>query len=398
MACPWQSTRLFIHMNNYQTYLHSTSSLDISQGGLPRSVSLLAEHLGKVACKQIVMAYDSTQEKLLPTGPNVQTILLPAQNLWPLNFAYCPTLKMVMKNLCKDTKISLIHSHGLWTHSNYTASRVANSTDVPLIISPLGMLAPWALQYKYLKKRVGWYAYQRKALMAAKAIHATSQNEAINIRDLGLKQPIAVIPNGVNVPKIFKHECAEGNYVLFLSRVHPGKGIELLIRAWAKIKPCNISLIIAGNGKGKYLDSLKSLAHDLGIQKTVQFLGHVNDDAKWDLYKSAQCFVLPSMSESFGIAIAEALAVGTPVITTTNTPWKDIEDYNCGWRIDLTVDNLVLALLEVISMTPSDRSRIGLNGRSLVENKYNWTHISNVMTQFYNWVEGISQMPDFVML
>ncbi|MEA2113924.1 MAG: glycosyltransferase, partial [Thermodesulfobacteriota bacterium] len=270
--------------------------------------------------------------------------------------------------------------------------------DVPLVISPRGMLEPWARSYRSFKKTIAWYLYQRRDLQAAAVLHATSQQEAENLQALGLSIPIAVIPNGVDLPDIPVPGTRKSKTktALFLSRVHPIKGLVNLVQAWATIRPAGWQMLIAGPDEGGHQAEVEQEIIRQGLTDTFKFIGPVADEDKWELYRSSDLFVLPTFSENFGIVIAEALASEVPVITTRGTPWQELETHNCGWWVDIGVEPLAKALEETINLSPEERQAMGRRGRLLVAQNYSWDKIGQEMVAVYEWVLRGGEVPECV--
>ena len=244
---------------------------------------------------------------------------------------------------------------------NHWAAWAARRYDIRLIIHPRGMLEPWALKQQAFKKRLALELFQRRDLETAKAFIATAKMEYKTIRTLGLKQPVAIIPNGVSVEGSPGEDSArstnepEIRTALFLSRVHPKKGIPNLLRAWAQVAPQGWRLRIAGPDEGEHLAEVMALARQLGIEQFVEYVGAVDGPEKSALYRDGDLFVLPTFSENFGVVVAEALAHGVPVITTKGAPWKDLETYECGWWIDIGIEPLVSALRAAMALSNEER-------------------------------------------
>jgi glycosyltransferase involved in cell wall biosynthesis len=175
------------------------------------------------------------------------------------------------------------------------------------------------------------------------------------------------------------------NNILFLSRVHEKKGINFLIEAVATLKEKlkGYKIIIAGEGEPTYIAILKQMAVDLGVQDQVVFVGGVYGNEKWRLFREADVFVLPTFSENFGIAIAEALASGTPVITTEGAPWKDLIKYGCGWSTEIGTSATVNAIKEFLMLDEDAVERMGRNGRRLIEEKYSINAMAEKMMELY---------------
>jgi len=262
--------------------------------------------------------------------------------------------------------------------------------NIKVVISPHGMLEPYILNRNSYKKKLALILYQKKAITTADFLLTTATSELENIRRLGFIQPTKIIPNGLDISAIKEKNPIETESpflnILFLSRIHPKKGIELLIEAVSRLKDQNFKVIIAGEGDQNYIDFLVKLTATKEVSHKIKFLGGVYGQDKWDLYEQANLFVLPTYSENFGIVIIEALAAGMPVITTKGTPWQELETFNCGWWIDLNVDNLSNALNHAIHTSREELKSMGLRGRKLVEEKYDNKVLAKEMVEFYKEV------------
>jgi glycosyltransferase involved in cell wall biosynthesis len=287
-----------------------------------------------------------------------------------------------------ETKI-IVHDHGVWLPTNHAISAFVRSNRLPLVVSPHGMLSPWAMQYGRLKKRLAWLTYQRRDLTFATSFHAASQVEAAEIRALGFVQPIAVIPIGIEFPpeRHSKSPARECRTMLFLSRIHPKKGLENLIRAWKK---ANVDrrwrLVIAGPDEEGHRKFIERLAIESGIQSQLSFPGRIADADKWRWYADADIFILPSFSENFGLVVAEALAAGTPVITTTGTPWSELPKMRIGWQAEPTCDALANVIREATNMSPADLAAMGERGAMWVRQRFSWRDSAQQMIGLYHWL------------
>ena len=305
-----------------------------------------------------------------------------------------------LKDQVEHGSCELIHDHGLWLPNHGAAAFAAKRSGVPLVVSPRGMLEPWALGHNRWKKRLAWWVYQRRVLKQATLFHATAEAEAKSLRRLGFDQPIAVIPNGVKVPGRGKRERRPGanRTALFLSRLHPKKGLPMLIEAWAELRPEGWELILVGPSEGGHRGELERQARQAGLEDVVTFAGSVSDDEKWSYYDAADLFILPTYSENFGIVVAEALAAGVPVITTTGAPWEELESRNCGWWVDPDTGALAGALREAVGRSQEERLAMGRRGRKLVEERYSWEGVARQMEAAYRWLLGRGSQPSCVRL
>jgi len=278
-------------------------------------------------------------------------------------------------------KPDIVHINGIWSPQNWGFQKIAQELGIKVILSPHGMLEPWIIRQNTIKKKLGLYFYQRKALDNAKFLHTTAEMEALNIQYLGFKTPIHIIPNGIDlndIKGIKKHYGTKK--IIFLSRIHPKKGIELLLQAWRNSNTNGWLLEIAGNGDENYISNLRVSAQDLN---NVNFVGAKYGQEKWDFLKSGDVMILPTHSENFGIVVAEALATGVPVITTQGTPWEDLEIHECGWWIMLSVKNLENMIAKVISTPANELEDMGQKGRRLVTEKYEIKSVACKMNELY---------------
>lgn len=374
--------------------LHLLSRMDISDGGPSKSVSDLALHQSNKGKNTFIMCRSSESPYLTHSlNNNLELILLNKR------FFTSSIVSLISKE-----KLNVLHGHGIWQIPVHNMSVVAREFNIPYVISPRGMLEPWALNASKWKKKLAMALYQRSDLAKAACIHATAKMEAENIRNLGFSNPIAVIPNGIELleyPIKKELDTKSEKTLLFLSRIHPKKGIELLVEAWFlldKSKKIGWKVVIAGNGEDSYVKSLNKLISDKGLISQIKIIGPLFDEEKISAFHHADLFVLPSYSENFGVVVAEALACGLPVITTKGTPWEELNTFNSGWWIDIGVNPLVDALENAISLSDHERFEMGRNGRKLIEDKYSIESVANQMISLYEWVLGHGDKPDFVYL
>jgi len=368
----------------------TVASLDPNTGGPARSVPCLGEAIQKVG-PQVHLFVNNKEAETWQGNRNGVPAFLSIKSINKLD----ATVKQ------SKSRTTLIHSHGIWLPFNHYVSVIAQRYNVPLVISPRGMLEPWARNYRSWKKMLAWYLYQRRDLKAASVFHATSEQEAKNLQLLGLHIPIAIIPNAVDIPALSSKDGNKRKNIktaLFLSRIHPKKGLIDLVRAWARIRPAGWQVVIAGPDEKGHQGEVEQEIQRHELTDTFNFIGPVNDLDKWTLYTSADLFILPSYSENFGVVVAEALASRLPVITTKGAPWADLEEHNCGWWIDIGVEPLVEALKKAMNLSTEERLTMGQNGRRLVEQDYSWDKIGKKMLSVYDWVLGGGAAPDCVII
>jgi glycosyltransferase involved in cell wall biosynthesis len=287
----------------------------------------------------------------------------------------------------------------MWLPINHAVATVARERHIPLVISTHGMAEPWALQHRAWKKRLAWLLYQKRDLQTAAVLYATSEMEFLGLRRIGLRQPIAVIPNGVALPEVgdAPGKVSGRRTVLFLGRIHPVKGLLELVNTWRTVRPAGWRVVIAGPDEGGHRSVVEERVRRLGLRGDVEFVGPVDGAGKAALYRSANLFVLPTFSENFGVVVAEALAHGVPVITTRGAPWADLETFRCGWWIDVGVEPLEAALREAFALTDEDRAAMGARGREYVK-RFDWQRIAEQTLALYRWILGQGERPDCVRL
>jgi glycosyltransferase involved in cell wall biosynthesis len=349
--------------------LHITNSIDKSSGGPSRSVPQTCIELAKLGISIELV-----------TQGSADMVAIEESSLLTVQYRSIKELFIYGSRLsAKD--VDLIHLQHIWNPYIQVMAFWAFQKKIPYIITPRGMLEPWIMANNPWKKKIALFLYQKKAIQRAAHIHATAQMEADNIKELGFSNPISIIPNGIDLSEVKKGKEQYGSKkMVFLSRIHPKKGIELLLEAWRNTDTRDWTLEIAGNGELDYIKTLTQSAQDL---ENVRFVGPQYGESKWNFLRSADVMVLPTYSENFGIVVAEALAVGVPVITTKGTPWKDLETYQCGWWIELSVSNLKRSLEEVMQ-TPEDQIKtMGANGQSLVKDKYDVKAVAKNMRSLY---------------
>ena len=293
----------------------------------------------------------------------------------------------------------LIHLHGMWDAASLSLALLPQSRAIPLVVSPRGMLEPWALQQKRLKKAAAMHLWQRSLLTRASLLHATSHLECEGLRALGFRGPVAIVPNGIDVPPdIDSLRDAKPAHTpigsspqrrcVFLSRLHPKKGLPMLLAAWKRIRPQRWTLEIAGSGDPRHEAEVRDIIRRLQLHE-VSLVGDLRGVHKWRFLANADLFVLPTFSENFGIAIAEAMAAGIPVITTRGTPWQVLRDEQIGWWIDADENALATALREATSEPVATLHDRGRRARRYALKTFAWQSIGQQMLACYEWVLGI---------
>ncbi|WP_288610557.1 glycosyltransferase [uncultured Victivallis sp.] len=312
----------------------------------------------------------------------------------PAFAGYSAGLYGQLQMLSRDSDI--IHSHLLWTALNILPEFARRGRNCRHVISPRGTLSRTAMGMKSWRKAASLRLGQWSALEHADLFHATSDMEYEDIRRMGLRQPVAVLPNGIELPQFSEAKRRPAcRTLLYFGRYHPIKGIEMLLSAWKKLSlrhpewrlrlvgPCNA-----------YAEELKKAAEKCRLPR-VEFCGELKGARKIEAYREASLFVLPSFSENFGVTVAEALACGTPAVTTTGTPWKQLEEHGCGRCVPAGEEPLTGALDWLMSCGDDELAAMGERGRSWME-EFNWTHIGERMKTIYGWLCCGGDRPDEV--
>lgn len=300
----------------------------------------------------------------------------------------------------KDEKFHLIQIQSMWDWPYHKVMVEARKLGIPYIVTPRGMLEPWSLSQKKWKKKLAWWLYQRNDVQKSVCVFTTAKMEAEHVTNLGITTCKAVIPNGIETDS---YPCKTSvdvvkKQVLFLSRVHVKKGIEVLFEVWKQIHPDyeDWQLLVIGNGEAEYIHSLKNRVECLGLKESIKILPPVFGNDKIQIYQESALFCLPSYSENFGMAIAEAMSCGTPVITTTNCPWNILNDTKTGWCIDLNVDNLERALREALSMNPTELYDMGQKASKLIYENFDYRNVTRKTLKLYEWLLNGGEKPEFV--
>ena len=273
---------------------------------------------------------------------------------------------------------------------NHQLAVLAARRHIPRVVSTRGMLEPWALRHKRLKKWLAWQLYQRRDLQRTHLLHTTADQEARNLEGFDLGVPVRVIPNGVDLPDIESRNTAAdqardagARTALFVGRIYPVKGLPMLIEAWAQIRPQNWRLQIAGPDEAGHRAELERAISRAGLSGAVSFVGPVEGGAKSSAYFNADFFILPSYSESFGMAVAEALAHGVPVLTTKGVPWAGLAVRGCGWSVAPTVEGIAQGLQQVVAQDRATLRGMGAKGRAWVAADFGWGSVANQLLDAY---------------
>ena len=346
--------------------------------------------------------------RLMTIGDKPSSPLSFRHDAFPQDFGSCPILKHMrlsraLKSAVRDAAhtATIIHAHGLWLMANVYPAAAAIRTGKPLVLSPRGMLGKAALKFSARKKRVFWDLLQATAVHAATCLHATSRQEYEDIRAFGLNTPVAIIPNGIDVPSASPKRSSEyhSRTVFYLGRLHPKKGLDRLIAAWALVKDQHPQwrLEIAGPIDSEYARRLKNRVEgDAGLRAGLT--GPVYGQEKTAAYRRAELFVLPTLNDNFAVTVAESLAHGTPVISSKGAPWGELSDRGCGWWVDGDTVSLAAALHQAMRLDRSRLAAMGECGRAWMVSDYDWTVVAASMQSLYRWLSGAGERPACVVV
>ena len=308
----------------------------------------------------------------------------------PAAFGYSPSLLQALRL----AKLDLLHVHGLWMYPSVAAPRWSGRERRPYIVSPHGMLDLWALRNSAWKKRIAELLYERRCLEGAACLHALTTAEADAIRAFGLRNPICVVPNGVDLPTgsapdppDWALQLPAGTQVLlYLGRIHPKKGLAALLHAWAsaRIGRSSWRLVLAGWDQNGHAADLEQLSRALGIAGTVSFIGPQFGAQKLASYAAAHAFILPSLSEGLPAAVLEAWSHRLPVLMTGQCNLPEGFEAGAALPIEPASESIAAGLRTLASMPDSVLVEIGARGRRLVEKRFAWSAVAQQFLTVYN--------------
>lgn len=372
--------------------LHYIPSIDEESGGVGAYMQLLTRDLGKL-CELHVVTHKSDKMRELE---NCNLHFIP-DNVNPLSGIGKSEFMQLLNRINPD----VFHSNCCWRPMSAWTALWAKKAGYKVVYTPHGMLEPWIMKRHYWTRKIpAILMFQKKGVSCADLVHATAESEKENLLHLGWNKNVVVIGNCVQVDQIpMKESWNRKKSILFLSRVHVKKGINFLIEAVAELKEelKDYTVNIAGPGEESYFKELIAQATHLGLNviregnvlnindssPTINFVGSVFGDVKFKMFRDADMFVLPTHSENFGIVVTEALASGTPVITTKGTPWHELETCHCGWWTEIGTQPLIRALKQFLQCSEDKLEDMGHNGRKLVEEQYSSEAIAGQFIRLY---------------
>ena len=367
--------------------LHVVPTLDPRQGGPGAAARGMAKHLLAQGVDTLICA--TTAGPQWPSD-GVPTVQLPVTGsaIFPLSFAYSPRLARWMEERVGD--FDILHVHTIFNFTSAWACRVARRRDVPYVVSTCGMLDPWSLAQRRVKKSIWLRVIERANLNGAAAIHATSEEERRAASRYVEEAACVVIPLGVDLPRprivepVIVESVAGRKRILFLSRIGPGKGLERIVAALSGLRlRDDFSFVIAGSGAPAYEQQLRRLVSAAGLDPVTQWSGFVSGETKDRLFRSADIFVLPSEHENFGIAIAEAMSYGKAVVISDRVHMHRLVNANsAGIVIGAGGESLAQALQRLLG-DAALRARYGANAASVAARYFSWSSITPQLVDLY---------------
>lgn len=358
--------------------VHYIPSIDRMAGGISTYMQVLAKPLGTMA--EVHIMTHASENPLPMENCKVHDIprYRPISGVW----------KKAVVDLLDSVRPDIVHVNCCWTPDCAMIQRLAQKRGYKVVLTPHGMLEPWIIKRHYWTRKVpALWLYQKAAVQRADCVQATAESERDNLLKLGYNSNIKVVRLGIDAESIeMKRSWKKSRQILFLSRVHVKKGINFLVEAADVLRNelQGYKILVAGEGDADYVEAMKRMICDRGLQDIVQLIGGVYGDEKWRLFQTSDFFVLPTHSENFGLAIAESLASGTPVITTVGTPWSDLNSSEAGAWIEIGTEPLVETLRRFLSLSEDELETMGRNGRKLIETKYSAHVMAEQMMEVYN--------------
>jgi glycosyltransferase involved in cell wall biosynthesis len=363
-------------------HLHFTQSLEPLQGGgLGSSAVALHSHMVKAGLRSVLCSTYGTTPQRNESG------IAEYRRSSPDFLYYSPALRRDAGSLVRDSDV--LHGHGLYVGTNFLFGGEARRQRKALVYHVHGMFEPYILNRSRWKKRLVHWLFENRNIRDVRFWRALTTTEAGQIAATGARQPIAVIPNGLDVADftrpadldrairtpLVERLSKRSRRLLFLGRIHPKKGLMLLLPAWAKVQAADWELVIAGPDEGGHLQEVRARAAELGIADRVIFTGLMQGEGKVRLLHTADLFVLPSFSEGLPMGVLEALACGVPVVATRESNVGDLMSDGAGWECSAAVDSLAEALGQALAATESERAERGSTGRRTIEARYGWPSV-----------------------
>ena len=354
-------------------------------------------------CQELIRLQKNPTLALIGDARDNSFIKTFSRGLGPSRLGCSPSMRRWLNLEVASGCVDIVHNHSLWMMPNVYPGWAIKGKPIPYVVSPRGTLSEWAMRSGSGVKKLFWPLIQKPSIKHAACFHATAYSEYEDIRRMGFDQPVTLIPNGIDLPDLpesYKGRTDKEKTLLFLGRLHPVKGIDHLLRAWRGLQDefQDWKLRIVGpEGDGYYLRHLKETIADHKLER-VLFDGPLYGDSKFDAYRAAELYVLPTHSENFGMTVAEALASGTPAVVSQGAPWQGLERESAGWWPEIGEKPLTSALRKAMALPPEHLRSMGQNGRAWMEEEFAWSGVAKSMLETYQWLLGRGDRPDNVLI
>lgn len=377
------------------TWLGVTEHLDAKYGGVCSVVPELCMAVNRTGDYRMSLGGFCAADESLPQIPELDIMRFPSG--WK-NWANVFLLSQLRESI---RLADGVHIHGIWREHCALASWFARKLDRPYILSAHGMLDGWAVRSKRLKKGLYAALIERRNCAGATCLHALTRAEAGDYRRFGLRGPIAIVPNGISVPSdisprpffdAYPH-LKDRRIILFLGRVHPKKGVDLLCRALPAIRRANSDahLVVAGPDCDGFQSQVEAMIAEAKMESHVTFTGMMRGDLKWSAFAACEAFILPSHSEGLSVAVLEAMGAGCPVIVTRQCNMPEVSERQCGMEIEPVEEEIAEAVTTFLDLPWERRHAMGINGEALVRERYLWPAIGAQMASLYRWASGAAR-------
>ena len=333
----------------------------------------------------------------------------PSGHVFPYDISRVPLLKQLGYSREIQTRLykltpDIINIQGIWMyHSKASFDYSVKNPMTKTIIQPHGMLDKWALNRSAWKKRIVGYWYEYENLKNADCLLALCESEYESIRALGLRNPVAIIPNGIDLPETkLKRSEKNKKVLLFIGRIHPKKGLRELIEGLKKVKRDSSdffnkwSVRIAGWDQNGTLEELRNSVVQYDLDDDVHFIGPIFGDEKAKELSNADAFILPSFSEGLPMTILEAWSYKLPVLMTNECNIPEGFDMGAAFRITTDSDDIASKLQQLNSCDERLLIEMGQNGFNLVSDRFTWNNVAKDTMVLYKWLCGETSRPGFV--
>lgn len=378
-----------------------TSFISRSAGGIYDAMRWLARSMNAPPATviEIFGLRDPHADDDLGGWGGLRTHICPVKG--PMAFGYAPTMPQALL----DAGLDLLHLHGLWMYPSVACNAWWKQTGRRHVISPHGMLDPWALRNSRWKKVIARAVYERKNLARAACLQAGSESEHRAIRQAGLNNPVFILPNGIHMPDDLDQPAKPPGWaasvepgakiLLYLGRLHPKKGLDLLLDAWKQATggTGEWRLVIAGVGAPEYEQSLRAKSEALQL-RSVHFVGPQYHDDKVASYRAASALILPSYSEGLPMVVLDGWAYALPVLMTPECNLPAGFEQDAAIQVQTSVESIVAGLQSLFGLSDAQRQALGQRGRELAAKKFSWDVIAPQMLAVYAWALGGGDRPD----